>query len=116
MRKLPSTEPQFAGQHAAPCTDAVPAASLAHSALHLTRAAIARWRGRVCPLSPVRELPRVSPQERWVTQAQAGLDTWIACGGFAQGDLSDLAPLTPPVMHNCTSAHSADRDADACID
>lgn len=115
MRQLPSTEPKFAGNDAAVSTDTVPATALAQCALHLTRAAIARWTGNTrLATPPVRELPRISPQARWVTEAQAGLNTWIADGGFAQ---ADLAPLPSPVMHNCTAnpQHAA-RDANACID
>jgi len=116
MRQLPSTEPKFAGHDPAVCSDTAPATVLAQSALHLTRAAIARWTGSARPgTTPVRELPRISPQARWLTQVQAGLDTWIADGGFTQANLHDMVPL--PVKHSCTTpSQLANRDASACID
>jgi hypothetical protein len=115
MRQLSSTEPKFDGHDAAISNDAVPATALAQCALHLTRAAIARWSGSPRPCAaPVRELPRISPQARWVSTAQAGLDTWIADGGFTQADLPDPPPLPTPVMHNRSAP--AQRDANACID
>ena len=113
MRQLPSTEPTFAD--AALRSDTVPATALAQSALQLTRAAIARWSGSARPPgAPVRDLPRISPQARWVAQAQDGLESWIAHGGFSQ---PDEAPLATPVMHNCGAAtQRTERGADACID
>lgn len=113
MRQPPSTEPKFAD--AALRSDTVPATALAQSALQLTRAAIARWSGSTRPpSSPVRELPRISPQARWVAQAQDGLETWIAHGGFSQ---PDEAPLATPLIHNGSAApQRSERGADACID
>jgi hypothetical protein len=118
MRQLPSTEPKFDGPDAAVCHDTVPATALAQCALHLTRAAIARWSGNPHPAgAPMRDVPRISPQARWLSQAQAGLDTWIADGGFAQADLPELAPRCAPMLLQCApSSILAQRDANACID
>lgn len=76
-----------------------PAATLA---LETARAAIARWTGGVRPsaeLAP--DVSRVSPQARWVDQAQRNLAQWIAHGGFSQaeGASAPLPALMRPVMY-----------------
>ncbi|WP_073212477.1 hypothetical protein [Massilia sp. CF038] len=54
------------------------------SALQLTRAAIARWRGSAPAASLPRDQTRVSPQARHLARAQRDLAAWMAMGGFAQ--------------------------------
>ncbi|MES2316167.1 MAG: hypothetical protein V4631_01625 [Pseudomonadota bacterium] len=85
------------------------ASSAEQSALQMTRAAIARWSGSARPAS-ARDLVRVSPQARWVAEAQDGLANWIARGGFGQADEHAAAPLTGPVMYRVGA------NSDACID
>jgi hypothetical protein len=76
------------------------------AALETARAAIARWSG---PVRPSAELPkdisRVSPQARWVDQAQRNLAQWIAHGGFAQLEGADqpLPHLMRPVMFSAAT-------------
>ena len=115
MRQLPSTEPKFTGQRATEGSNTVPANELAQSALHITRAAIARWRGiSGTPATPARDLRHISPQARWLAQARNDLDSWIAQGGFAQAESS---PLPASAMHHCTPIpYAAPRRVDACID
>ena len=114
MRPITSTEPRFAAPDSAVCADTVPSTALAQSALQLTRAAIARWSGSNRPAgAPVRAQPRVSPQARWLAQAQYGLAEWIARGGFSQ-DESASAQLTTPVMYQAGAP--IDAPTDACID
>lgn len=118
MRQLPSTEPKFTGQPTPASGNTLPANALAHSALQMTRAAIARWRGTTrSPATPARDLRHISPQARWLAQARMGLDSWIAQGGFAQVDLTESSPLPASVMHNCTpTPYSTPHCIDACID
>jgi hypothetical protein len=114
MRSITSTEPRFAAPDSAVCADTVPSTILAQSALQLTRAAIARWSGGNRPAgAPVRTQPRVSPQARWLAQAQYGLAEWIARGGFSQ-DESATTTLPAPVMRDACAA--IDTPSDACID
>jgi hypothetical protein len=61
----------------------------------------------------VRTQPRVSPQARWLAQAQYGLAEWIARGGFSQDEPSSPA-LTTPVMYQVGSTIQS--PSDACID
>jgi hypothetical protein len=104
MRPITPTEPRFAAPDSAVCADTVPATVLAQSALQLTRAAIARWSGSSRPAgAPARALPRVSPQARWLAQAQYGLAEWIARGGFSQ-DESATQALSAPVMYQAGAA------------
>ena len=117
MRQLPSTEPKFTAPDATSAA-AAPETVLAQSALHMARAAIARWSGSSRPAgAPARDLLRISPQARWLAQAQYGLATWIAHGGFSQPDEPALAPLTTPLMHNCGALpQMSTRAIGACID
>ena len=103
MRAITSTEPSFAAPDCAVCADTAPPNALAQSALQITREALARWSGKPQPaVLLARDLPRVSPQARWLAQAQFGLADWIAQGGFAQ----DGASLSMGI----------DLHSDACID
>jgi hypothetical protein len=79
------------------------------SALQLTRAAIARWTGKI----PAATLPRdtfwISVQARHLAQAQRGLADWIAHGGFSQDEEIVMPTLTPqpprtpmPAPHTCS--------------
>ena len=115
MRQLPSTEPKFTGQPTPAPGNTLPANALAHSALQMTRAAIARWRGTTrSPATPARDLRHISPQARWLAQARNDLDSWIAQGGFAQAESS---PLPASAMHHFTPIpYAAPRRVDACID
>lgn len=116
MRQLSSTEPKFTAPDASGA-DGAPETVLAQSALHMARAAIARWSGSHPARAPARDLTRISPQARWLAQAQYDLETWIAHGGFSQTDETTLAPLATPVMHNCAAAPLAASHAmRACID
>ena len=91
--------------------DSTPA--LAQSALHITRAAIARWSGNSDrPAIPARDRVRVSPQARWLANTQYGLAEWIARGGFAQDDTPITDGLPTPVMYQIKTS-IADN---ACID
>lgn len=57
----------------------------AQSALHITRAAIARWTGGTPPRASLRrDAVRLSPQARYIAQARRDLAAWMAHGGFAQ--------------------------------
>lgn len=81
------------------------------SALAVARDAIARWTGGVRPSAELpRGVSRVSPQARWVDQAQRNLAQWIAHGGFAQaeGAADPLPPLMRPVMY-ATPATAGER-------
>lgn len=117
MRQLPFTEPKFAAADASGA-GAVPETVLAQSALHMARAAIARWSGSARPAgAPVRDLPRISPQARWLAEAQYGLAAWIARGGFSQPD--EPAPAAPafPLMHGRVALPlDTSRAIGACID
>ena len=113
MRHHTISPSRFAAAATAACGAALPAPDemLSHSALQATRAAIARWSGSASrPGAPVRDVPRVSPQARWLATAQCGLAAWIAHGGFSQAD--DSAPAcrlgvaTPDVQDS----------VDACVD
>ena len=89
MRSITSTQARYNN-----------APALAQSALHITRAAIARWSGNSDrPVAPARDLVRVSPQARWLANAQYGLAEWIAGGGFAQDDTASSDGLPTPVMY-----------------
>jgi hypothetical protein len=90
---------------------------LAQCALRMTRAALERWSGKARPHAALaRDLPRVSPQARWLAQAQYGLAEWLARGGFSQTD--DGAMLATPQMYQLPTLHPAQpkRGVDACID
>lgn len=93
------------------------------SALGLARDAIARWRGTghrdtVLPS----ESAHVSPQARWLEQAQAGLSNWIECGGFSQAEKAGddgLPPLAEPVMYTLSWSPKAGVRIDydrACVE
>ena len=115
MRPITASEPRFPVSGRALCADAMPATALARSALQQTRAAIARWSGKALPDGAlVREVPRISPQARWVAEAQYGLADWIARGGFAQVDDS-AAPLPAPLMYQLPT-QSVATSSSACID
>jgi hypothetical protein len=90
---------------------------LSHSALQATRAAIARWSGSASrPGAPARDVPRVSPQARWLAEAQCGLAAWIAHGGFAQADETASA-MSPLHTHRCDVAAPDIQDSlNACVD
>jgi|GEM_PF-4549841 len=77
------------------------------SALQLTRAAIARWRGKPPSGALPRDLFRVSVQARHLASAQRGLAAWIAQGGFAQDEDIVVPALSAPRRR---------ARADACID
>ena len=121
MRSITPQQPQRADCDS--CTPGEHQLAASSSALGLAREAIARWRGNrrpdeVLPSNSV----HVSPQARWLEQTQAGLKTWIACGGFAQADHSandELPALTTPVMYKLSwspkSGVRVERDS-ACID
>jgi len=87
--------------------------ALPPSALQLTRAAIARWRGK----PPSDTLPpglfRVSAQARHLAQAQRGLAEWIAQGGFSQYE-EIVMPALLLRAHGVAPAPLPAR-ADACI-
>jgi hypothetical protein len=80
-----------------------PDAALALSALHTTRAAIARWSGKEVPATDqlARDRQRVSPQARWLAETQRGLAAFFECGGFSQGDADGKAApaLLTPTMY-----------------
>lgn len=102
--------------------DAAPVDTLAMSALQVTREAIARWTGGIRPRAELaRDIPRVSPQARWVAQAQHGLAMWIECGGFSQSEQamcsSSLPLLSAPVMFEISALPDASNEhIDACMD
>jgi hypothetical protein len=105
MRHLTSTEPRFVAHDSTPCAEHVATPAQAQSALHMTRAAIARWSGGVRPSGTLtRDLAHVSAQARWLADAQFGLAAWIAHGGFTQADDS------------CCAARPPTQDKHACID
>jgi hypothetical protein len=111
MRPITSAQARFATADCAECNDSPPA--LAQSALHITRAALARWSGNSnLPAAPARDLARVSPQARWLANAQYGLAAWIARGGFAQDETPTMDGLPTPVMYQIKTS-IADN---ACID
>ena len=120
MRNITPTEPTFPASVLA--ASVRPSSSrLSLSASQMTREAIARWSGSSRPAA-VRDLPRISPQARWLAKAQQDLAAWIDCGGFSQiGGPSApalLPPLPTPVMYNITAAALGitTHDEDACID
>jgi hypothetical protein len=87
-----------------------PEAALALSALHTTRAAIARWSGKAVPETDqlARDRERVSPQARWLAETQRGLTAFFERGGFSQGDGegNSVPALLTPAMYRL----------DVCID
>lgn len=92
------------------------------SALQMTRDAIARWSGSSRPAAP-RDLPRVSPQARWLAKTQQDLAAWIDSGGFAQFGAGAAGPelhppLPTPAMYDVTNASIGitAHGVDACID
>ena len=97
----------------------VPASPAEQAALEITRAAIARWSGNPnAPAPHAHDHVRVSPQARWVAEAQYGLASWIAHGGFAQiddtGTATEHAPL---VMFQVSERRCGVKDCSgACID
>ena len=121
MRSITTQQPQRSDCDT--CTPEEHQLAASSSALGLAREAIARWRGA---RRPDEVLPsnsaHVSPQARWLEQAQAGLDSWIACGGFAQADHpanDGLPPLTTPVMYKLSWSPKAGVRIEcdsACID
>lgn len=87
MRQFTCTQTQFAAPKTGSGDDTASTAALPQCALQITRAAIARWSGNSGPAAPLaRDLQRVSPQARWLSQVQCGLADWIARGGFSQPD------------------------------
>lgn len=117
MRQLTCTQTQSAAAN-----DKVDIAAengeMSQSALQIARAAIARWSGLPRPTPVARDLQHVSPQARWLSQVQGGLDQWIAGGGFAQADDAGAAPLTPPQMYLVSSINPGQPTPhlNACID
>lgn len=96
---------------------------MAQSALQITRDAIARWSGGRVSSPARRDIPHISPQSRWLAQAQQDLSTWIERGGFSQtGDAASpaqLSTLQGTVMYSSIASQlcsSAALKADACID
>ncbi|QYF91971.1 hypothetical protein KY495_14420 [Massilia sp. PAMC28688] len=86
------------------------------SALETARAAIARWTGGVRPSAELpQDISRISPQARWVDQAQRNLAQWIAHGGFAQaeGAGEPLPAMMRPVMYSPSAHCPAQRAAKA---
>lgn len=82
MRKLTRSPSQPASHGDADATGQV---ALASAALRTTRAALARWTGELLPTSALARGPlRISPQARWLAQAQRDLAAWINDGGFCQ--------------------------------
>ena len=122
MRQFPCTQTQFAAQNSGSCDDTASPAAFSQSALQITRAAIARWSGNPGPAAPLaRDLQRVSPQARWLSQAQCGLADWIARGGFSQADelpLGQTVHLTTPSMYQmpATLPGHPVRNYNACVD
>lgn len=91
----------------------------AMAAMDAARVAIARWTGGVRPLAELpRDIARVSPQARWVDQAQRNLAEWIEHGGFSQaeGASAPLPPLMRPVMYtpNLSASLSSKTGDTAC--
>ena len=92
---MTSNDLMFAGEY--------PESAESMAALQAARDAIARWTGGVRPSTDLpRDASRVSPQARWVDQAQRNLAQWIEHGGFAQaeGATAPLPPLMRPVMYS----------------
>ena len=102
MRQFTCTQTQFEAPNSGAGDESTSSAALSQCALQITRAAIARWSGGEAPAAPLaRDLQRVSPQARWLSQAQCGLADWIARGGFSQADDAPPGPtrqLTAPSM------------------
>ena len=119
MRNIYSTELTFAST--AHPGDAPSTNAMNMSALQMTRDAIARWSGNTRPAAP-RDLPRVSPQARWLAKTQQDLAAWIDNGGFAQCGSPTapevLPPLPTPVMYNIANASmgTSTHGVDACIE
>ena len=117
MRRLTCTQTQSAAANdkVGIATDS---GEMSLSALQIARAAIARWSGLPRPAPVARDLQHVSPQARWLSQAQGGLEQWIARGGFAQGDDTGSAPLTTPQMYHVSSINPGQHapHLNACID
>ena len=82
--------------------------ALSQSALQLTRAAIARWRGKPPVGALPRGLYRISAQARHLALAQRGLADWIAQGGFSQDE-----EIVPPLLLQWQRPQVR---ADACVD
>ncbi len=120
MRHLTCTQPQIAAPNPAAGEGAAHACPASHSALQIARAAIARWSGSPAAGSTLaRDVARVSPQARWVAEAQCGLADWIARGGFSQSDdpLAD-APLATPQLYQLSAIKPSrlSPNLNACID
>jgi hypothetical protein len=120
MSQFPSTQTQCDAANAGTGTTA--SAALSRSVLEITRDAIARWTGKSPSAAPLaNDLRRISPQARWLSQAQCGLADWIARGGFSQADddsPSQSGQLTGPCMYQVPATlpgHSVD-NLDACVD
>ena len=95
MRHFTSTQTQFAAPNFGSSSDT--AEPLSQCALQITRAVIARWSGTLRPASALaKDLPRISPQARWLSQAQCGLAEWIAAGGFSRPDDDGDGSAAPP--------------------
>ena len=126
MRHFTCTQTQFAAPNSGASGDMVPAEAVSQSALQITRAAIARWSGTGSVAALARDVPRVSPQARWVSQAQCGLAAWIEGGGFSQADdattdataQAAAAPLVTPQMYHLPTAcpRLASPAVNACVD
>ena len=120
MRQFPCTQTQFAAPTA--CSGTASSAALSQSALQITRDAIARWSGNAGSGAPLaRDLQRVSPQARWLAQAQCGLADWIASGGFSQAEDASAgqpAQLASPSMYQvpATLPGHPVHDFNACVD
>ena len=122
MRQFTCTQTQFAAPNSGAGDDTTSSAALSQCALQITRAAIARWSGSEGPAAPLaRDLRRVSPQARWLSQAQSGLADWIARGGFSQPDEVQPGPtmqLTAPSMYQlpATLPGQPAHNFNACVD
>ena len=120
MRELTCTQTHVAAAETGMSADLMAAPAVSQSALQLTRAAIARWSGSARP-ALVRDMPRVSPQARWVAQAQGGLAEWIARGGFSQQENDVVSPednYTTPTRYQLPAALPSQHlpSMNACID
>ncbi len=126
MRNLTPTGPTFTANAIA---DVTASHAMALSASQLTRAAIARWSGSP-RAAAARDVPRISPQARFLAKVQQDLDAFMECGGFSQighpsapallppmPPLATLAPLATPVMFKLASTRDLTAHGeDACID
>lgn len=122
MQHITSSSPAFTATGPQASLDCARASDLAMSALQTTREAIARWTGGVLPAEALpRDLARISPQARWVSQAQRGLAMWKECGGFSQTEQpmcsTAMPPLPTPLMLDISALPDTNTEhIDACMD